>query len=98
MSRYKNTTQRMKRGEMIRKERPSINFFGTTLYSKVPQSDSDIYITTQEGDRLDTLAFQFYGNQHMWWFIARTNNLKTINVPAGTSLRISQNKNLAKGF
>ena len=33
---------------------------------------------TQEGDRLDNLAFQFYGNQHLWWYIAHANNLNTM--------------------
>jgi len=98
MSRYKNTFTRKSSGKGVRKHIESHNSYATTMYVNVPEDDTDIYVTTQEGDRLDTLAFQFYGNQHMWWFIARTNNLKTINVPAGTSLRISQNKNLAKGF
>ena len=50
--------------------------------------NEDIFVVTQEGDRLDNLAFQFYGNQHLWWYIAHANNLTTMNVEIGTQLRI----------
>ena len=52
----------------------------------------------QEGDRCDVLANQFYNDAKLWWFIARVNNLKTNNIPAGTSLRIPISSNKAKGF
>ena len=61
-------------------------------------SNDDFYVITQAGDRLDNLAFRFYNNPHLWWFIARVNNLKTMNVPAGTSLRIPISTENAKGF
>ena len=50
--------------------------------------NSDIYLLTQEGDRLDNLANEFYGDPTLWWFIARVNHLNTINIPANTSLRL----------
>ena len=50
--------------------------------------DDDIIILTQEGDRLDNLAFQFYGNSSLWWFIAHVNKLNSLNVEAGLTLRI----------
>ena len=84
MSRYDQTNKDSKR-------------YRTTLYSKVPESNDDIFIITQEGDRLDNLASRFYGNPQLWWFIARTNNLKTMNVPSGTSLRIPVSLENAKG-
>ena len=62
--------------------------YSTTLYRAVPKRDSDMYFIAQEGDRCDNLAFRFYGDPTLWWFIAHVNNLKTINIPAGTSLRI----------
>jgi hypothetical protein len=37
---------------------------------------------------LDNLANEFYGDPTLWWFIARINQLNTINIPAGTSLRL----------
>ena len=57
-----------------------------------------MYFIAQEGDRCDNLAQRFYGNSELWWFIARTNNLKTNNIPAGTSLRIPVSLDNARGF
>ena len=71
--------------------------YGTTIYDDVPKSNDDIYVITQYGDRLDNLAFQFYNDQHLWWFIARANNIKTMNVPTGTRLRIPISTEKAKG-
>jgi len=34
----------------------------------------------------------------LWWFIARVNNLKTMNIPAGTKLRIPVLTDNANGF
>ena len=60
----------------------------TTIYEKVPLRDDDIYVITQHGDRLDNLATEYYSNPKLWWFIARVNNLKSMNLKAGVSLRI----------
>ena len=77
--RYKKNSKR------IKKEGKSYN---TTIYQEVPEKDDDMYFIAQDGDRCDSLAFRFYGNSSLWWFVARVNNLKTMNIPAGTSLRI----------
>jgi len=71
--------------------------FNTTLYEKVHLRNDDIYVITQEGDRLDSLAHEYYNNPHLWWFIGRANNIYTMNVPAGTSLRIPISTELARG-
>ena len=70
----------------------------TTLYEKVPERDTDQYFIAQDGDRCDNLAARFYGDVSLWWFIARINNLKTMNIPAGTSLRIPISIEKAKGL
>ena len=62
--------------------------YSTTFYRKVPEKDTDMYFISQEGDRCDNLAFRFYGDPSYWWFIAKINNLKTMNIPPGISLRI----------
>ena len=62
--------------------------YSTTLYKKVPERDDDMYFIAQEGDRCDNLSFRFYGDPSYWWFIAKINNLKTMNIPPGISLRI----------
>ena len=89
MARYKDTSKNVKNKK---------SYYSTTVYSKVPEKNSDSYFIAQEGDRCDNLANRFYGNPQLLWFIARVNNLKTMNVPAGTSLRIPVSADKAKGF
>ena len=86
MSRYKDTKKGISTTTNTRNN--VFEKYQTTIYKKVPERNDDILLISQEGDRLDNLAQQFYGNPHLWWFIAQTNNISTINVPAGTSLRI----------
>ena len=74
------------------------NKYNTTLYLKVPERNDDMYFIATEGDRCDNLANRFYGNPQLWWFIARVNNITTMNIPAGTSLRIPVSAEKAKGF
>ena len=89
MSRYKGTR--------IQKRKGSRNY-STTIYNSVPLRNDDMYFISTEGDRCDNLANQFYGDPNLWWFIARVNNLKTNNIPAGTSLRIPVDTEFAKGL
>lgn len=59
----------------------------------VPELDSDIYIITNVADRLDSLAYKFYGEAKYWWIIAIVNNLGkgTIALEPGVQLRIPAN-------
>ena len=84
----------MSRYSQTKKTNKKLN---TTIYDSVPERNDDIYIITQEGDRLDNLASRFYKDESLWWFIARVNHLKTINVSAGTSLRIPVSLENAQG-
>tara|TARA_R100000315_G_C5235344_1_gene147071 strand:- start:5277 stop:5576 length:300 start_codon:yes stop_codon:yes gene_type:complete len=71
--------------------------YRTTIYDDVPERDDDIYVTTQPGDRLDNLALVFYGSSIHWWFIAHVNNLTTMNVEVGSTLRIPATLERANG-
>ena len=90
MARYDTT--KIKKNQKIKK-----NYYTTTIYKKVPEKNDDMYFVAQSGDRCDNLANRFYGNSELWWFIARVNHLKTMNIPAGTSLRIPISTEKAKG-
>lgn len=59
----------------------------------ISELDSDIYIVTNTTDRLDSLAFRFYGQAKYWWILAIVNNLGkgTIAVEPGIQLRIPAN-------
>ena len=83
MARYGGTKKRQKiNGNQ------KINHYETTIYSSIPESDGDIYIITQNGDRLDLLAHTYYNDSSLWWYIAKANDLTSMNVPAGKSLVI----------
>jgi|TARA_B100000902_G_C27258481_1_gene889292 phage tail protein X len=84
-SRYDNNKiQKLKDGRRV---------FRSRLYPNIPLSDKDIYIVTQTGDRLDSLANEYYGDSSLWWIIATANNLHdvTFAMPDGTTLRIPVN-------
>ena len=66
----------------------------TSIPKTIPKKDDDIYIITQETDRLDLLANEYYGDSRLWWIIATANNLNGINIglDGGIQLRIPKNK------
>ena len=89
MNRYKDTRKQKKEN--------NVTYYKTTIFDKVPKSNDDVYVLTQSGDRLDLLAYQFYGDISLWWYIARANNLFTLNVPENIQLRIPGSTQYAQG-
>ena len=65
-------------------------------YPNIPLSETDVYVVTTIGDRLDLLAYSYYRDVNLWWIISAANNNITkgslFPVP-GTQLRIPQNLN-----
>lgn len=63
------------------------------IYPNISLRDDDIYVATETGDRLDTLAFQFFGDSSLWWVIASANNIHNavFGFEDGTILRIPRN-------
>lgn len=92
MSRYKNTS--IKKKSLLPRNKNVVRAYDTTRYSVIPESNTDLHIISTEGDRCDNLAFRFYNDESKWWFIARANNLNTMNIPTGTKLRIPNSTNL----
>ena len=92
MDRYENT-------KLINKikNNTKITHRATIIYSSIPESDDDIYIITQHGDRLDLLAHQYYNDTSLWWYIAKANSLTDMNVSTGTTLRIPAKTDFARG-
>ena len=95
MSRYSNT--KITRKSLLPKQKKNVLSYGTTLYQRVPETNGDLHVISTEGDRLDNLAFQFYGDPSLWWYIAKANNLTALNVPAGKSLVIPASTDFAYG-
>lgn len=61
----------------------------STMYPNFNTKD-DTMIISQEGDRLDLLAKEYYGDETFWFVIARANNLGkgSMNIPAGKLIRV----------
>ena len=78
------TTKKTKDGRIVYKAK---------RYANIPLRETDIYVATETGDRLDTLAYQFYGDSRFWWIIATSNNIHDANIgfEEGTILRIPAN-------
>lgn len=86
-SRYKkNDVRKLQDGRVVYK---------TKIYPQIPLSDDDVYVVVQTGDRLDTLAHQFLGDQSLWWIIAAANNIHGafFALDDGTILRIPKDYN-----
>jgi hypothetical protein len=64
--------------------------YRATILPNIARTSIDITIATETGDRLDTLANDFYGDSTLWWVIAAANNIHTapIGFKDGTILRI----------
>lgn len=67
--------------------------YRSKIYPEIPLRDTDIYVATETGDRLDTLAYQYYDDASLWWIIASANNIHNapFGLKDGTILRIPQN-------
>ena len=70
-------------------------YYRPSRYPEIPLSQEDIYIITQDGDRLDNLSFEFYNDVQFWWVIlaANPNKLRkdSYHVVLGEQIRIPAN-------
>ena len=82
MDRYKNIT--------LQKDQTGRRFRKTVVLPTIEPTENDIYIIGQYGDRLDLLAFKYYGDASYWWIIALANDLGKgdLTVPVGVQVRI----------
>jgi phage tail protein X len=81
---------------MIVSTEDNVNYSGLNIFDTIPLSSSDIYIVTSEGDRLDNLAYQFYGDSSLWKIIVLSNSNLTgssLYLNANIQLRIPLDKN-----
>ena len=44
-------------------------YFKYLKYPEIPVDISDVYIITKIGERLDSLAYQYYNDPDLWWVI-----------------------------
>jgi hypothetical protein len=72
-------------------------YYNNPTYPEIPQKESDIWVITDFGDRLDLLANQFYKDVTLYWIIASANpnsiNFGSLFINEGTQLRIPTDLN-----
>lgn len=85
MSRYQNN--------QTKKTFDGREVYRPKIYPNIPLKDTDIYVMTETGDRLDTLSFEYYEDASLWWIIAAANNIHNapMGLEDGTILRIPLN-------
>jgi len=83
MNRYQNITIKKNSDQ-------SSQFYSNNIYPDIPITDTDNYVITTLGDRLDLLANNFYSDSTLWWIISSANSLPgdTLYPPTGMQLRI----------
>ncbi len=75
----------------ILNEDNGVEYLNRSEYPVIPIRDSDIIINGKFGQRFDQLAFQYYGDQELWWIIARANNQSdSMYLVIGKEYRIPQ--------
>ena len=88
MNRYENTP--------IKLTSEGKRYWKQKFYPNVPLSETDDYVITTIGDRLDSLAYSYYHDSTLWWVISMANNNATkgsLFPEPGTQLRIPTNIN-----
>ena len=84
MKRYENNK--------IKTDKDGKREYATTYYPSIPLSNTDQFIQTKDGTRLDTIAQEFYGDISLWWIIAKANGIRGFtSLKSGIKLRIPSN-------
>ena len=89
MNRYENS-------DILTTANTNAPYYKGKFYPNIPLSESDVYVITTVGDRLDNLAFSYYRDSTLWWIIAAANNNATkgaLYPEPGTQLRIPTDVN-----
>ena len=69
-------------------------YYKNIEYPKISIDPNDIYILSRVGDRLDSMANDFYKDTSLWWIISKANIDKisrdSFFIKPGLQLRIPQ--------
>jgi hypothetical protein len=68
-------------------------YYKTIIYPQIDPKPDDVYVITVFGDRLESLAYDYYGDVSLWWIISSSNNIPkdSIFIPVGSQIRIPSN-------
>jgi hypothetical protein len=82
--------------DILKTEYTDRPYYKGKFYPNIPLAESDVYVITTVGDRLDNLAYSYYRDTTLWWIIAAANNNTTKGAlfpEPGTQLRIPTDVN-----
>lgn len=76
--------------KVVKNKQEGNQYYTNNIYPQIPLSNDDNYVITVLGDRLDLLAFDFYGDTSYWWVIASANSLPgdSLYLEPGSQIRI----------
>ena len=65
----------------------------TTLYPEIKIEDGDQFIYPLDGDRMESIAYRFYGDSTLWWIIAKANSIRdgSFGLKPDEKIRIPSN-------
>lgn len=65
-------------------------YYLNAIYPEIEAAEDDIYVIATVGDRLDTIAAEYYGDPNLWWIISSANRLpgNSLYLTSGTQVRI----------
>ena len=70
----------------------NLSYYANAVYPEIEYSSEDKYIITSYEDRLDLLAYDYYGDESLWWVISRANPETTRRdsffIKSGVQIRI----------
>ena len=80
---------------IIKKRTNNKNYYTNHKYPEIPLSVNDLYIITTSGDRLDSLAYEFFNDTDLWWVITTANpdiiRRDSFSLKPGLEIRIPNN-------
>ena len=93
MNRYANIEKLKNKNEFV--GTLGTEYYTNVTYPEIPVLETDIWVETEFGDRLDNLAFQFYDDVTLYWIISIANpnkiNMGSLYLDVGSQIRIPQN-------
>ncbi len=84
----------------VRKDLDTNNrYYKNIEYPPIPEDINDIFIVSKSTDRLDLLAFDYYGDSQLWWIISKANPDKikrdSFFINPGLQIRIPSQSNVS---
>ena len=70
------TRSRLRFAELVSSD--GVTFWNALDPPTIPQQTDDLKYTVRSSDRIDRIAYKFYGDPVLWWVIALANDLELL--------------------